>query len=141
MVFFHKQRRHLSTAMVILLIGGWLSVACQNCFAHAEQNNLTVEIPQNDHCANQSDSLPDGINHSDSEENCFDDCACSSLVSRADTTTSTLLTQFFEFEFVFLQKPINTNYIVDRRNPCPTNIPPLNHSRLTPIDTYCIQLK
>jgi hypothetical protein len=142
MTYFRKRQRQLGLLTISLLIGGWISVICQNCLAHTGQIDVSAEEPKYSHC--ESDETVDLDRHNQDSagaEACLDDCDCDNIISSLNTAPQFGITSEIEIDLPVSEYFDVTTLIVSAKNPYDLNYSPPDCAQLTPISQYCVQIK
>lgn len=138
---FRNKRKNINLVTITLLFGAWFSLVCQNCIAHISQVDASTDISIGSHCENNT--FPDPINSdtNESHDSDFDTCDCSYVVSKHKTSTQPGLIVSVDYENAPVSKTLDNTFIEATRYSYPLNHSPPDCSLLTPIDTFCVQIK
>lgn len=117
-------------------LGGWLTVVCQNCMAHSTEVDIVPESKINSHCNESEESKS-----YDSKESCEEICDCSAVISNIKNNTELefylpLKQQIPVFSSVIDKNLFLANQVSYKPN---HSLPKCPH--LSPINTYCVQIK
>ena len=136
MNFFRSKQRQISAIAMTLLLGGWFAVVCQNCMAHSAQAEIALESTLSNHCNETEESK---LNNSD--ESCAEICDCSAVASNVNNTFEVGFYLPLEQETFGFLSVIDKNYFVANQVSYIPNHSPPECFQLSPVNTYCVQIK
>ena len=136
MNYFRSRQRQISAVAVTLLLGGWFAVVCQNCMAHTNQIDTSLELAISNHCDEAEESKLNSSN-----EFCEELCDCGAVASNIKNNPKVEFYLPFEQETSFFSSVIDKNlFIANQVLYIPNHSPP-ECPQLSPINTYCVQIK
>jgi hypothetical protein len=138
---FRNKRKNINIVTITLLFGAWFSLVCQNCIAHISHVDASTDISIGSHCENNTFHDPLNSDTNESHDSDFDTCDCSYLVSNHKTSTQLGLKVSVDYENTPISNTLDKTFIVTTRYSYSYNHSPPDCSLLTPIDTFCIQIK
>ena len=124
------RRRQISITVTALLLGGWLSVVCQICLAHLEQDQPPAQASESGHCGNTSGHASVDFNN--------DTCDCDAV---ATGITSIAQNELHNFKLAALALHVDRTRSGDDQVSFPLNIRSPGYPALSPIDTFRVQIK
>ena len=136
MNFFRHRQRQISAVAMTLLLGGWFAVVCQNCMAHTSQADIPLELAISNHCDEVEESK---LNNSD--ESCEELCDCGAVASNIKNNTELEFYLPLEQEIPVFSSVIDKNLFLENQVSYKPNHSPPECPHLSPINTYCVQIK
>ena len=136
MNFFRNRQRQISAVATTLLLGGWFAVVCQNCMAHTSQADIATELAISNHCNEAEES-----NLNNSDESCAELCDCIAVASNINNTSEVEFYLPLEHKTPVFSSVIDKNLFIAKQVSYKPNHSPPKCSQLSPINTYCVQIK
>ena len=132
------RQRQVSIAVVALLFGGWLTVVCQTCLAHFSQNHQPAQTSESSHCSDTAGHVPVNLNSDDILQPYNDACDCDSVAAGIKPAAHN---EALNCKLVALVHRIDRTRIAEGPVSSLINIQSPRYPRLSPIDTYRVQIK
>ena len=124
------RRRQINITVTALLLGGWLSVVCQICLAHLDQDHQPAQTSESSHCGNTSGHESIDFNN--------DACDCDAV---ATGITSIAQHELHNFKLAALALHGDRTRSGDVAVSSPRNSRSPGFPALSPIDTFRVQIK
>ena len=136
MNFFRNRQQQISVVAMTLLLGGWFAVVCQNCMAHSSQTGVAAELAISNHCDETEETKSNK-----GDESCAGVCDCSAVVSNVNSTSELEFYSPLEQDTPVFSSLIDKNLFIANQVSSIPHHPPPDCSQLSPINTYCVQIK
>ena len=124
------RQRQINITVTALLLGGWLSVACQICLAHLDQDHQPVQTSESSHCGNKAGHESVDFNN--------DSCDCDAV---ATGITSIAQNELQNFKLGTLALHVDRTHNGDVPVSSPLSVRSPGYPTLSPIDTFRVQIK
>ena len=124
------RQRQINITVTALLLGGWLSVACQICMAHIDQDRQPAQTSDSSHCGSKAGHEPIDFNN--------DACDCDAV---ATGITSIAQHELHNFKLAALALPVDRTRTEDVPVSSLLNVRSPGYPALSPIDTFRVQIK
>lgn len=132
------QRRQISLAVVVLLLGGWLSVVCQACLAHPGLNHQPAQTSESDHCSDKTEHEPAGYSTGGALQPYGDACECDGVATGIKPGAHK---EVFNFNPVALVHGFGWTRRAEEPDSYPVKALSPGYPGLSPIGSYRVQIK
>ena len=134
MTFIRNRLQHLSLAIIVLLVGSWISLLCQACEAAASESDNDSGYLIEEHCSSQGKHENQSPETGKTHDSCLGKCNCITTLNSVSTEISLTFISFTDFDmpepgYVKISS-FDTNQVTSIRN-----FHPPNTKSLSPVNT------
>lgn len=143
LAYFRKKQMQLVSGILVMFLGGWLSVLCQHCQAYAAIDNSLAGQESEDHCKHeQSPQQPVDTQAKDSGciGNCDHDNIDTITADISQAAAEKLSKSYPSDDFIYYRQNIVASF---SRSSIPQHRHSITPERACylPLDRFCVQLK
>jgi len=143
LAYFRKKQKRLVTGILVLFLGGWLSIVCQHCQATAAIDNSLAGQESEDHCKNEQNPQQP-IDTSAIDSGCIGNCDHDNIATITADISQAAVEKFSKSylsdDFIYYRKNILASFSRSSNPQHRHSITPERACYL-PLDRFCVQLK